>query len=286
MKKIVITFFICILSFSCAVMMVVYCMNLSDQYMDDKKYMYVDTGHSMYNKLQDEDYVKGTYIIEQDQVVKLRNINKQVRASVITVDFALNNMFGVTGNLLEYDSVGCIISDVLAENLFGSYDVIGCIIKVGDKEYVIRSLIDSDEMFIITEEEQNANTNLYVESKKINGAIIDISEEAYRGQYLQEFCTRHNVDGNDNYYVSDYLNIFPTIEFPTKWSDLTRWSTIIKQWNKIAEKRLYKNKDFIEIYYYNLWMKMNKYKKCIFIVSILFIASFIQYISLVRKRKR
>lgn len=111
-------------------MMVVYCMNLSDQYMDDKKYMYVGTGHSMYNKLQDEDYVKGTYIIEQDQVVKLRNINKQVRASVITVDFALNNMFGVTGNLLEYDSVGCIISDVLAENLFGSYDVIGCIIKV------------------------------------------------------------------------------------------------------------------------------------------------------------
>lgn len=87
MKKIVITFFICILSFSCAVMMVVYCMNLSDQYMDDKKYMYVGTGHSMYNKLQDEDYVKGTYIIEQDQVVKLRNINKQVRAYQILNEF-------------------------------------------------------------------------------------------------------------------------------------------------------------------------------------------------------
>lgn len=285
MKKIVINFFICILSFSCAVTMVIYCMNLSDQYMDDKKYMYICTEQSIYNKVQDEDYVIGTYIIAQNQIVKISNINKQVSAAVVTVDFTLNNMFGGTGNLLEYDLAGCIISDVLAENLFGSYDVIGSAIKVGDKEYIIRSLVDSDEMFIIIEEGKNANTNLYVGGRRISGAIIDISDEAYRGQYLQEFCAQYNVEGNDNYYVSDYLKMYPTIEFPTKWSDFTRWSNIIKQWNKIAERRLYNNKDLIEIYYYKVWIKMNKYKNCIFVVSFLCIASLIRYISLVRKRK-
>ena len=53
-----------------------------------------------------------------------------------------------------------------------------------EKEYVIRSVIDSEESFMIVQAEQGHGGDWeFADSKIIDGMVLDISDENYRGEY-------------------------------------------------------------------------------------------------------
>lgn len=85
-------------------------------------------------------------------------------------------------------------------------------------------------MLVIVQDKEEAEAGSKAGRRKINGMVIDVSGEAYRGQYLQEYCVQHGIDSDVCYYVSDYTSIFPKTELPAKWSDLDGWADIIRQW--------------------------------------------------------
>lgn len=272
MKKIAAYILICVLSLSCAVITAAYRADLSRQYKADRSYLYVRTVQAADGAEPDEDYVMGTYSIKEGQTVSLGGINNKTAASVVTVDFTLGNMLGAAVNLLEDDTYGCVVSSGLAGKLFGSLDVIGCAVGAGGEEYVVRSVVDSDEMFVIVQEKVGAESR----QKEINGAVIDVSGEAYKGQYLTEYCARHGLDSTDCYYASDYLGIVPKTELPAKWSDFDGWEEAAGQWKNVSDRMTFAEKDIIELCYYNVWIKMRRCVLCILAMAALFAVSFVK----------
>ena len=93
---------------------------MSGGYDRDRNYAFVTTGQTMYTRMKDEDYVKGTYRIYPGETVAGDAVYKKVQSDIVVVDFAVEDMFGGTGALRRNDADGCIISGELSYNLFGS----------------------------------------------------------------------------------------------------------------------------------------------------------------------
>lgn len=78
----------------------------------------------------------------------------------------------------------------------------------------------------------------FADSKIIDGMVLDISDENYRGEYAEEAAVHHGY-GSSFYYASDYLDILPDINLPSNGQILI--SGVMPQMNL----RLYMSEDCI-----------------------------------------
>ncbi len=90
--------------------------------------------------------------------------------------------------------------------------------------------------------------------------VLDISDENYRGEYAEEAAVHHGY-GSSFYYASDYLDILPDINLPSKWSDFDFWSDASDELEAIHERRLYSDKDVLEIFYHRCGQQLNMYRQ-------------------------
>ena len=109
---------------------------MSGGYGVDRNYAFVTTGQTMYTRMKDEDYVKGTYRIYPGETVGGDAVYKKVQSDIVVVDFAVEDMFWGAGALRRNDAAGCIISGELSYTLFGSRHTTGSVVTVLEKEYV------------------------------------------------------------------------------------------------------------------------------------------------------
>ena len=234
---------------------------MSGGYGVDRNYAFVTTGQTMYTRMKDEEYVKGTYRIYPGETVGGDAVYKKVQSDIVVVDFAVEDMFWGAGALRRNDAAGCIISGELSYTLFGSRHTTGSVVTVFEKEYVIRSVIDSEESFMIVQAEQGHGGDWeFADSKIIDGMVLDISDENYRGEYAEEAAVHHGY-GSSFYYASDYLDILPDINLPSKWSDFDFWSDASDELEAIHERRLYSDKDVLEIFYHRCGQQLNMYRQ-------------------------
>ena len=61
--------------------------------------------------------------------------------------------------------------------------------------------------------------------------------------------------------ISDYLDILPDINLPSKWSDFDFWSDASDELEAIHERRLYSDKDVLEIFYHRCGQQLNMYRQ-------------------------
>lgn len=234
--------------------------NISIRYDGDRNYAFVTTGQTVYTRMKDEDYVKGTYRIFPKETVAGDSVYKKVQSDIVVVDFTVEDILGVTGALQRDDTDGCIISGELSYTLFGSSRTVGSIIKVFEKTYVVRSIVDSEESYIIVQAGQERGGDWeFVDSKTINGIVLDVSDENYRSEYADDVACHHGY-GNSFYYVIDYLDILPDINLPSKWSDFDFWRDTCDELKSINERKLYSDKDVLEKSYYRCSQKLKRYR--------------------------
>jgi len=285
MKEYIATIVVAMLSFICTLISFYYYVDLSNQYVTDKKYAFVCMKRYEHQGLPSEEYFKGTYYIEDNQIAEEKSIQKKVSTSLIIIDFSLNDMFGVGVELLEYDTNGCIISSSLADELFGSQDVNGLSVFVMKKNYSIRAVFPADDKMIIVQQD-NKKDGAWgsVSDAEISGVIINVSEEVYKGQNIDAICTNYGIDKGNYYYISDYLNMIPGCVLPVKLSDFEKWSTMMEEWKKIWDRQTYHREDVIETFYYRLGNKLQGYRLISLIFAVLFLISCIKCIFIYRKR--
>ena len=125
-----------------AVWNIIHAEYISGTYDNDRNYAYLTTGQVTYNKMKNEDYIKGTYLIDRDVSVTGNGVYKQITADIVTVDFDVEDMLGISGRLAENDMGGCIISSGLAYHLFGSIYATGYTVTVQGVDHVVRSVTD------------------------------------------------------------------------------------------------------------------------------------------------
>lgn len=286
MKKFIATIVVSMLLFICTLISSLYYEDLCNQYITDKNYAFVCVEQSEYYDLSNEDYVKGTYYVEDNQIAEEKNIHKKVNTSLVIVDFSLNDILGIGAELLEFDANGCVVSSAFAEELFGSNDVIGLSVLVKNKNYSIRAVFNADDKMIIVQREKKvAGDWMLIESKEISGIVIDVNEEMYRGQYVYKITSNHGFEYDNFYYASDYINLIPECNLPAKLSDFEKWSTIMEEWKDISDRQSYHRKDVIETFYYRLGNKIQRYRLIIIISSVLFIMVCIKCIFIYRNEK-
>ena len=68
---------------------------ISETYDNDRNYAYLTTGQVTYNKMKNEDYIKGTYLIDRDVSVTGNGVYKQIMTDIVTVDFDETQMIWV-----------------------------------------------------------------------------------------------------------------------------------------------------------------------------------------------
>ena len=263
MKKMVTWIILSMLVAAVAVWNIACGISESYRYRLDRDYAIMTTDQVEYSGMKNENYIKGTYYIEPKLTVIGAGVYLEVKADIVTVDFTVEDMFDTGGSLSVDDSYGCIVSSELAYELFGSTETAGCSISFGDQENVVRTVIDSGDAFVII---QGKNENRHDDDLKsvdniiVNGVIIDVSEENYRGEYALEVAGHHGYDGSGYYYVADYLDIFPHMMLPAKWSDFDFWKDVSDELGEISERRIYDDKDVIERFYYRQRRKINGYR--------------------------
>ena len=135
MKKGMAAGMICVLSFVCMGIVFPLYKDETDSYKQDKNYAYVCVQQSDYQDMADEEYVAGTYWVERNQTVE--NNEREGKTSAVTVDFPVQDMLGITASLPTQDKDGCVVSSTLADELFGSEDIVGCRVMWQEKEYYI-----------------------------------------------------------------------------------------------------------------------------------------------------
>lgn len=277
MKKRMAVGMICVLSFVCIGIVFTLYKDETDSYKQDKNYAYVCVQQSDYQDMADEDYVVGTYWMERDQMVEQNG--RKAETSVVTVDFSIQDMFGISASLPAQDKNGCVVSSTLADELFGNEDIIGSRVTLQEKEYYIRSVFASRESMLIVQRQNRGNSDwALVEHKQIGGVVLTVAEEAYRGQYMEQWCNRHNISTDNGYYVTDYLNVLPHFEFPAKWSQFSMWSSLIEQWKNMTDRKRYQCKDELEIFYDVLGNRLQTYRRILMIAGTVFIVTFLECI--------
>ncbi|MGN0154142.1 MAG: ABC transporter permease [Lachnospiraceae bacterium] len=287
MKKSRAAIAVCMASFTCMLVFAVYYVDLHGRYKTDRDYAFVCVEKDGYHDLKKEDYVKGTYLTEENQTAEAGSIHKKVDTTLVTVDFSPEDIFGAGAGFTQQDTEGCMLSSTLADRLFGDRNITGLLVTVKGKNYPVRTVFESEEVMMIVQRGHTGGGDwALMESRSISGVVLDVSEEMYRGQYAEEFSIRHNTEGSSYYYASDYLNILPGLEFPAKWSDFDIWSEWEEELHAISERRVYHNKDVVETFYYRIYNKLQGYRMLIAITAILFAVSVIKCISIYRKRKK
>lgn len=277
MKKRMAVGMICVLSFVCIGIVFTLYKDETDSYKQDKNYAYVCVQQSDYQDMADEDYVVGTYWMERDQMVEQNG--RKAETSVVTVDFSIQDMFGISASLPAQDKNGCVVSSTLADELFGNEDIIGSRVTLQEKEYYIRSVFASRESMLIVQRQNRGNSDwALVEHKQIGGVVLTVAEEAYRGQYMEQWCNRHNISTDNGYYVTDYLNVLPHFELPAKWSQFSMWSSLIEQWKNMTDRKRYQCKDELGIFYDVLGNRLQTYRRILMIAGTVFIVTFLECI--------
>ena len=61
-----------------AVWNIIHAEYISGTYDNDRNYAYLTTGQVTYNKIKNEDYIKGTYLIDRDVSVTGNGVYKQI----------------------------------------------------------------------------------------------------------------------------------------------------------------------------------------------------------------
>lgn len=269
MKRFVIGLIVGILLLATVIWNIIHASCISNEYKEDRKYAFVVTGQAEYYKMKDEDYVKGTYSIGSDNVISGDDRYIKAQADIVAVDFAAFDMFSLGADLLIDDVYGCIVSSELSNELFGTDESVGTALIAGGADYIVRGVVQSADNFVIVQAEKECDGDwAYVNGKVINGIVVDVSDENYRGEYIDAICNHHGYD-NKYYYVTDYLDVFPDINLPSKWSDFDFWNDISSELKEIAERRLYADKDVLEIFYYRRRQAINTYRRRCIISALL-----------------
>ena len=277
MKKGMAAGMICVLSFVCMGIVFPLYKDETDSYKQDKNYAYVCVQQSDYQDMADEEYVAGTYWVERNQTVE--NNEREGKTSAVTVDFPVQDMLGITASLPTQDKDGCVVSSTLADELFGSEDIVGCRVMWQEKEYYIRSVFSGRESMLIVQRQSSGTGDwALVEHKQISGVVLTVTEEAYRGQYMELLSNRHNMSVGHGYYVTDYLNVLPNFELPAKWSQFSTWSSLIEQWKNMTDRKRYQCKDEIETFYDALGDRLQTYRSILMIAGIVFIVTLLRCI--------
>ena len=261
MKRFVIGLIVGILLLGTVIWNIIHAVRISNEYKEDRKYAFAVTGQAEYYKMKEEDYVKGIYSIRSDNVISGDDRYIKAQADIVTVDFAVADMLSLGADLLIDDVYGCIVSSELSNELFGTDESVGTALIAGGADYIVRDVVQSVDNFVIVQAEKERGGDwAYVNGKVINGIVVDVSDENYRGEYIEALCNHHGYD-DKYYYVTDYLDVFPDINLPSKWSDFDFWNDISSELKEIAERRLYADKDVLEIFYYRRRQTINTYRQ-------------------------
>lgn len=271
MKKNRVTIAVCITSFLCMFVFVVRYANLRDSYRRDRDYAFVCEEQEEYHNLEQEDHVTGTYLVEENLTAEARSIHKKAEVALVTMDFSPEDIFKTEAGFTRQDTDGCMLSSTLADKLFGDRNITGLSVAVKEKTYLVRAVFELEEPVMIVQCGSTGGKNeALMENRSISGAVLDVSDEMYRGQYAEEFGIRHNTGFDSYYYASDYLNILPRLELPAKWSDFDIWSKWAGEVRAISDRRTYHNKDVVETFYYRIYNKLRGYRMVITISAVLF----------------
>lgn len=262
---------VCIASFLCMFVFVVRYANLRDSYRRDRDYAFVCEEQEEYHNLEQEDHVTGTYLVEENLTAEARSIHKKAKVALVTMDFSPEDIFKTEAGFTRQDTDGCMLSSTLADKLFGDRNITGLSVAVKEKTYLVRAVFELEEPVMIVQCGSTGGKNeALMENRSISGAVLDVSDEMYRGQYAEEFGIRHNTGSDSYYYASDYLNILPRLELPAKWSDFDIWSKWAGEVRAISDRRTYHNKDVVETFYYRIYNKLRGHRMVITISAVLF----------------
>lgn len=166
---------------------------------------------------------------ENDVTAKNPDLQRRHRVSVVAICGRSDLLLQGTGRLDETDREGCLIDEKTAEALFGSTDVEGMTIEVGEEEKVIRGILKNVQDTVLYEEtdKEKLFTNLTVYREK--GEPYD--------SIRQDFMMRHALEGKFvRMDILERLAGFACLKFslpqeliPTKWSDFSFWSEALQR---------------------------------------------------------
>lgn len=286
MKKMIWMSVICLAGFVGMIVCIALLRGLSRQYEGDREYAVVLVNQDEYQNVKDEEHVKGAYLVRDGMTIRGEATSRETTVSLVTVECDTNGMFGTFAGLADGDESGCLLSSTAANEIFGTENAAGCTIFCGGVGYTVRSVVQSDEPILLVERaDVPTGDRAATYTRAVTGVILDVSDELYRGQYADVFCSAHGLDSDDSYYISDYLDLLPSPEFPAKWSDFEYWGEYADKLSARRDRRLYAEKDAVELLYVRVYEELCLYRTWTVVCAVIFAAAGVGLLMAVRRRQ-
>lgn len=132
--------------------------------------------------------------------------------------------------VLSSDTAGCVISQKTAEMLFGDRNVLGKIVSIGERDYIIRGIVDLDIIFCMVQGNENTiYANIRVDAPKLSLSAVQQTLSGLLPKTADGFPKR-----NLYYGIGRAFSLLPAWKFsddyiPTAWSDFSFWTELFRQ---------------------------------------------------------
>ncbi len=234
------------------------------------------TLESVDNVLSQQEYYLGCYCIAQKQNIYAQDTKGNVTADVIISDSSLENIIITKGTLLKEDTYGCILSSKIMYRLFGTMKMNGQKIEVFGKDYYVRGIVESDEEWMIV---CYSDRNIQA-VPDVAGIVMNVDGESYHNKYKEDIENRLQCSNKGGvYYVSDYTTLFGKKDMPKTGTEIFDYMKWKQAWKDILYRKIYKNKDIIERYFYHFTWVHIKW------MGLIGLCMFIGFVQIIWRRK-
>lgn len=213
-----------------------------------------------------EEYLIGGYQVVEGQKIILTGSVKSAETNLVIVNFPVTELLTSVNQLHVEDMAGCIVSSHTMYELFGTTESIGQCLTLYGRDYMVRGILDTEESMVMI---QYDTAVLSDRNKALDGIVFDTSKELYRNQFVNHFYNSYQMGNvSDLYYTYDYMSLFGKLGTPVKWSDFDFWKDYENELAIRLERKLYGNKDVIELYYYHIFIEKLKTELILFFMCI------------------
>lgn len=128
------------------------------------------------------------------------------------------------------DSTGCVISRETAETLFGDFNILGEMVSIGEKDYIIRGILDLNSPLCIVQGDEDASySGIRIDAPKLS---LSAAQQTLTGLLPEN--SGWISEGNLYYGIGRAFSLLPAWKFsddyiPTAWSDFSFWTELFRQ---------------------------------------------------------
>ncbi|MDD5934684.1 MAG: ABC transporter permease [Clostridiales bacterium] len=148
-----------------------------------------------------------TAFSQYDTIIEGKDLGRKVNLTAYCIYGNVEDVLPVSlisGNLLiRDDPFGCVLTKKSAFALFGNIDVVGAAVKINDRAYLIRGIVDANTEAVLYEAGQDTDTFNCLEL-----TIDDENGEFYANQFVNSYFLNAEYIIGENYIVRILKNIY------------------------------------------------------------------------------